>query len=437
MLRPVELHHSDGDVTPRQKSMPLGAQSFSGKDPVQFVYDKRVGWYIRKKPNGGNHVVTPKRLQARADFTQAIELAKYAPGEMVQAAIEQTKNTGWLPRDILIAAAHGTLLSATTNTGKTILSRRLALSEIETMLRTISTTNGAILVYSQALQQWVALVPGSDAQVLTLVDGLPEWQTLAIPPNTPDAVLDQLDPVLGSMVINDGTNWVQLAPGTPSDYLGIDATTGLPTWLALPAPPAQNSIDMYSPPSASTFSTIINGGGDTPGPSATDTDYGLLLSSGKVVFATTHKKLFLKAPINSTTWSLSMGQWRQSLTWSGSSSVQGLVAYDGTNWIGWGGYGGDGRIGAFHGASLTAQTVYQSFSASQQDATYLRLRRDSSNFYFEASGDGRNWSLQLTEAASSIGTVTGIGFMTDTYLGVSGSAYTAPNTLLVPWYDEQ
>lgn len=416
--------------------MPPWSGAYGGKSSVQVVFDKRTGYYIRKKPTGGNNVVTPARQRARDDFKQAVELVKQLDGIFIQQSIDQTANTGYLVRDLLIHAMYGKLLEVETADGKFYMSRRIALSQIETMLKSISTTNGALLFYSATYQNWVALVPGTEGQYIKLVDGVPEWADIVIPDPTPNSVLDQLSPVAGSMVFYDGTNWLQLAPGTDNDILVIDPTTHLPKWVPLTSSFGGTSIDMYDPPLAADYATIINGGGDTPAPFATDEEWGLVLSAGKAIATTTHLKAFVHAPLNAAACSLAMGNWRFNAAGFSWNSVCGLVMTDGTGFVSWGpGTSYNGLVLA-KGTTFTGFTSLSTQTPAAQSSMYLKLERNASNFVAWMSGDGRDWHVAAETPNTAIGTVTGIGFMVSSYSGGSGADFLRPMTLTVPWAQE-
>lgn len=133
-------------------------------------------WIARKWPSG-NGGDTPRRAKSRADFTNAVRLVKKQTGEEVAMAYEVTRGIQFVPRDLLMKAVYGTLLEITDTSGKTWMGVRVAQQEIETLLNSISSIPGSMLL--RDADEWVALLPGTAGQVLSIDAGtlMPYWSS--------------------------------------------------------------------------------------------------------------------------------------------------------------------------------------------------------------------------------------------------------------------
>jgi hypothetical protein len=136
--------------------------------------DKWQRWIVRSWPKG-NGGETPKRKAVKDEFSRAVAMIKNAADLDVVNAYRVTPGTRFLPRDALMLAAYGKLIEWETTDGVAWMGVRVAQSQIETLLKSISGVEGAILTVVNG--DWVALLPGTANYVLTInaATGRPEW----------------------------------------------------------------------------------------------------------------------------------------------------------------------------------------------------------------------------------------------------------------------
>ena len=142
---------------------------------LHIYWSPKFKTYIARswpKGNGGN---TPARKGYKQAFTNAVRAIKNATPEDRVAAAELARNTPFLERDVLMMIASGNLFSVRTADGKTYFGWRMANLNIQQLLNSITTTDGAMIVRVDG--EWVSINPGPDGYVLTIdpTSHLPVW----------------------------------------------------------------------------------------------------------------------------------------------------------------------------------------------------------------------------------------------------------------------
>lgn len=276
----------------------------------------------RKRPN-----LSEKTKRQNETFRQAMALVKFSAGESRVAAGELAAGKPFLPQDFLMASAYGTMVRQWNIGGKVIRSYRIMNSEIQAMLDSISSIEGCMLV--RGPDGWAALLPGDDRDVVT-----------------------------------------------------FNASTGLPEWQ-----PAQGGggggggIDLYDPPPASEFPTIINGRPGTHAPAVSDGAKAMLFSSGETASGDCVRAAMQPIP-NASLFTVTVGM-RITLSLANYRAC-GLYITDGTKF-----------------AAIQQQTDVLNVSSYTDDHTFNGVRvqvtgQVSPQWYFQMQGDGTNLNYRFS-----------------------------------------
>ena len=209
-----------------------------------------------------------------------------------------------------------------------------------------------------------------------------------------------------------------VAAGTFAWYYATD-TGALSYWdgAAWHTANVSGGIDLFSPPLAANFPTIINGAGASPAPSVTDTAYGMLFDSGPTQASDAIRAALQNIP-NATTFTVILGV-RITMAPINYRSC-GLFLSDGAKFV------------AIHQQSSILQVTryanLTTFASNQAQMTgvslsqwYLKIQGDGTNLKFNFSQDGRNWIQLYSEALGAfLGTITKVG------IGADANANTTP-----------
>lgn len=265
--------------------------------PGRFIVDTYRGKLrVRAWPRPKGKKWTPQERYWQDWFRQANILAKYAIPEEQIAAREATKNTPWLPRDLLLKAMRGRLWSIGLPDGRVLYSEAVYM-DISQRLDVISQYDGSLIVRDQGL--WKPLLPGPEGFVLTSRgEGLPPaWapQTGGGTPYTPPSI--DLWP---EWVNQQGATIEQARSGT----------------LILSRPPVSTSATVTlrvgplpTPPRRYTFgikALVADFSGDAAGIFLRDSSTGRLLN------------LYLRWDTAADTWSISADQWNSPTSYNTS-----------------------------------------------------------------------------------------------------------------------
>lgn len=141
-----------------------------------IVFNKRYGTFHARSWPRKRATISAKTQKQNETFKTVMALVRRAAGADRVAAGEYVKNMPFLPQDALVSAAYGTLFETVRIGGKLHMSARIAQEQVELLLDSISSIPGSILY--RAADEWVALLPGSDNQVLTInaATGVPDWE---------------------------------------------------------------------------------------------------------------------------------------------------------------------------------------------------------------------------------------------------------------------
>lgn len=173
------------------------------------------------------------------------------------------------------------------------------------------------------------------------------------------------------------------------------------------APP--NGMDLWAPPLAASFPTIINGGTGSPAPSVTDTSYGtMLLDSGPTAVSSNFTRAALQPVPSATLFTTTVGM--RITAGMNNYRVAGLCVTDGTKFetIHRG-----GSLG-IDSAKYTNLTTFGSDNLSCPNMVgnqyYFRIQGDGTNLKFSFSANGRNFIQLYSEALGAyLGTITKVG----------------------------
>lgn len=131
----MAILHNDGKRRTRRPSL-KGVVSMQVRNGQEIM----TAWPATRKKK-----INPKTAEQMEWFRQAQAATKYLAPDMLFNAIEATKGTPLLPRDVLTMMFAGRLVAITMPDGKTKYSRA-AMNDVSTSLDTISQTPGDTLV---------------------------------------------------------------------------------------------------------------------------------------------------------------------------------------------------------------------------------------------------------------------------------------------------
>lgn len=222
---------------------------------------------------------------------------------------------------------------------------------------------------------------------------------------------------------SDGAPAVQKGDSTNFGIVKVDGTTITSAAGVITAVSSGggggSTVDLFAKPTASDFSTIVNGYASSPAPSATDETYGMLVSSGVGGGSSDKWWGACKSALSASSFTITAGI-RPTYNLASNGYGIGLIVTDGTTIVGFTfDPGTAGRIWVLHGTSYTSVASSTNKSGALF-ANYMRIVVTGGSIYFYLSADGRNFALFYSETltASGLGTITAYGFGGD---GRSGS----------------
>ncbi|MGA7966797.1 MAG: hypothetical protein WCB49_13105 [Gammaproteobacteria bacterium] len=135
----------------------------------------RGHFYVREDPKHGQIAQSwprarvgpgsPAQQDSQKAFSQAVRWARNPMQQELQVALDLSKDTGYLPRDVLISAIYGRLVVAYMKNGKTIRGVRDLAGDIQALLDSIADAPGTILV--RTATGWSGIAAGLADDVLT------------------------------------------------------------------------------------------------------------------------------------------------------------------------------------------------------------------------------------------------------------------------------
>lgn len=171
-------------------------------------------------------------------------------------------------------------------------------------------------------------------------------------------------------------------------------------------------LDLWAPPTAASFPTIINAGGGSPAPAVTDTTYGMLFDSGPTIGSDSVRAALQPIP-NATTFTLILGI-RLNLVPLNYRSL-GIGLYDGTKFVAFYQIGTAGGIQVNNFTNLTTfSSTPLSLAWGQQQTYYFKIQGDGTNLKYSISTDGRNFTQLLSTLVGAwLGTITKCGIISN------------------------
>lgn len=201
-----------------------------------------------------------------------------------------------------------------------------------------------------------------------------------------------------------------IATGTIGWYFATD--TGVMSVYAngawRVAPP--NGMDLWSPPLAASFPTIINGGTASPAPAATDTSYGtMLFDSGATSASQNYIRAALQPIPHANLFTITVGM--QITAAFQNYRMAGLCVTDNTK------FSTCHRVATLlESARYTNLTTFGASNAQVPNMTgskyYFRIQGDGTNLKFSFSNNGRNFVQFYSELVGAyLGTITKCGIV--------------------------
>lgn len=215
------------------KNITPGLPRYQGKTRIkgkalQFYSPKYQRWITRSWPRGQG-ADTEKRALQRADFSSAVKLIKQVDPSEYQDAMDLSKGTPYLYRDLLMKAATGTLISFTDDTGRFWMPTRDAIQSIQPMLDSISAVPGSLLFRNSNF--WAYVPPPSQDSILEYSQSTNNLDWVAADAFI-TASLDAISSDPGAILYRDPTGWIALPPGAAGQVLGMDPTGQFPEWIS-------------------------------------------------------------------------------------------------------------------------------------------------------------------------------------------------------------
>jgi hypothetical protein len=183
-----------------------------------ITYNKKYGTYYSRPWPPKRPKLNPKTKAQNDEFRQVMKLVRYSCGEDRVAAGDYVAGKPFLPQDALVAATMGTLYSTITVNGVQQRSARIMSTQIQSMLDSIASIPGSMLV--RTATDWEVILPGANGDVLTFdtTSGVPDW--------APGSG--------GGGIVGDGLAWPQGQSG--------QQLLGAASWGTLITPLAASSV---------------------------------------------------------------------------------------------------------------------------------------------------------------------------------------------------
>lgn len=369
-------------------------------------------WPGRRIGNG-----SPEQRQSQEDFAAAVRGIKQAIPEDVEIAYDITKGSTYLPRDYLMSLMYGTQLVIYMSDGTVYAGRRTVPFDLQNALDLIGSTPGMLLY--RATDQWRAIAPPDATKYLRWNADISALEYAVVENPNIQTLLDAIGTVEGAMLFRSSGGWVILDPAADGSIMLMDA--GVPSWGAL-TPASGGAVDLFAPPAAADFTTIINGGSQTPAPTVTDGAYGMVMNGGKSNYVSNYAKGAFKAANNPSNIILT-AQVRVLQHPSAGSNGGGIFIRDTTGKMEGLVFRNGDTLTHMRWADASSPTAVTNWNDYEVAASpYLRLSRDGTNFDFAWSKDGRNFFTFKREAYNAyLGTAAEVGVLVDSRSGDSDS----------------
>ncbi len=181
-----------------------------------YTRDTKWGRVVQAWPRKYNSKFKWWLIYKRAEFAYAAMWAANAEPMSYETAVNHSKGTDYLPRDVLVACMYARWYQIQNPDGFIWPRVRDMAQNPQLILDLITQEVGAVLYRSE--NGWVWVPPGNDGQVLSIFSQTPQWQDvypIAIANN--DFLVKTADPtLLNARVVKDGTT-VLASWGTPGE----------------------------------------------------------------------------------------------------------------------------------------------------------------------------------------------------------------------------
>lgn len=311
----------------------------------------------------------------------------------------------------------------------------VVMSDAQSVLDSVTNVPGSILY--RAADKWVGLAAGASGDVLTVdpTTGLPVWLEPRLTVDQLRKALDLLSSAEGSMLVRTADGWGALEPGTSGYALVSQGTGKMPIWAEVSGGGGviSNCIDLFDPPLAADFSTIINGDGVSPAPSVNDNaSVGMTLDAG-LPASGKYIRGAMKSVTATTHWSLIFRM--RYTTAGGSFRAGGVAVSDGTKivMLGIGNISDEPRIVIYDWATFTGERDGIILERSCLPWEYGRFEWNGSALTISISADAVNWSIVKTNSYLSGVTLAGPCCMPWDY----DASTNEKNYVLVPYWKEE
>lgn len=206
-----------------------------------YTRNTMFGWVAQKWPVKRGKPKTPYDFYRQREFAIAARWASSPQPTEYENALALAKGSTNVWRDILTAAAFGSLIRITLRDGTQSKQQRKMTNNPQYMLDLVTDVVGSMLY--RAPEGWIGVPPGNNGDVLTMDLTVPIWNPgYAIPnPTYASLLLDQLGLDEGDMLYRSATEWLVLNAGSAGQVLTQGAS--LPEWADPANPDIQFLLD--------------------------------------------------------------------------------------------------------------------------------------------------------------------------------------------------
>lgn len=162
-------------LSPQQGNTPRSKGDF-------LVLATKHGWVAQKWPKKRGAAKTPYDRWRHKEFGLVANMVSSPIDLDYGTALEMVKGTTYVPRDFLMMCVFANAYVIKNPDGTEWTRYRDMTNNPQYMLEQLTNTPGALIVRGDEF--WTYLPPASNGDVLTMVDGMPQWEEpLPVPPN--------------------------------------------------------------------------------------------------------------------------------------------------------------------------------------------------------------------------------------------------------------
>jgi hypothetical protein len=152
---------------------PLVPDTYVRSSKQVLIYQTKWGPRARKWPRPGVYGKSAGSVWRRVEFGYIAAATKNVHALDYETAVNLSRGTQYVPRDVLMLAMTGKLYEIHDTTGTIWSSWRMTVPNVQDVLEQLTNTPGAIIVRGGTFWEWIT--PGNASDVLTMVDGMPDW----------------------------------------------------------------------------------------------------------------------------------------------------------------------------------------------------------------------------------------------------------------------